>query len=121
MRLRLAEVFAGDDEVKIGIQVKQFTGCVGGKVHRETMTLAPHGGVLLDPDNPGRVIARARTPFMAPEALHEKEGYVPDVVFPSGTCQKGDDLLIYYGAADAHICVAKRSTEKLIRHIQQGR
>ena len=35
-----------------------------------------------------------------PEADFEREGFVPNVVFPTGAVVREDTLLIYYGAAD---------------------
>ena len=65
------------------------------------------GALLLDPENPQRVIAKTPGPFMAPEADFEKTGYVNAVVFPTGHARQGDDLLLYYGAADADTGVVR--------------
>ena len=49
-------------------------------------------------------------PFMRPEAEFEVNGFVPNVVFPTGVVQDGETLLVYYGAADAVTAVAEFST-----------
>ena len=41
------------------------------------------GAMLLDPDDPSRVIARTDKPILAPETAHEREGIVSNVVFPT--------------------------------------
>ena len=68
------------------------------------------GALLLDRDNPARVLARSEQPIMRPMAEFERNGFVPDVVFPTAMIQSSidqhDDLLsVYYGAADTSIGV----------------
>jgi len=66
--------------------------------HRYAMNAA-----LLDLNDPARVIARLREPFMIPEADYEKEGFFSDVVFACGAVVDGDHVHMYYGAADEHL------------------
>ena len=42
------------------------------------------GAVLLDLDDPTKVVARTRKPILEPEMEFEKRGVVPNVVFPEG-------------------------------------
>src|SRR5262249_57321289 len=42
------------------------------------------GAILLDPDDPAKVLRRSPGPFFAPEAEFEVAGFVPHVVFPTG-------------------------------------
>ncbi|MFC2173920.1 hypothetical protein ACFLU6_15040 [Acidobacteriota bacterium] len=78
------------------------------------------GGILLDRQDPTKIVCRARTPLMIPEADFEREGYMPDVIFPTGIIQEREDLLIYYGAADSHICVARRNLHEILKLISNG-
>ncbi len=72
------------------------------------------GGVLLlDPDDPARVLQHSATPFLMPEATFEVDGFVPRVVFPTGVVREGENLLVYYGAADAVTAVAEFSERQL--------
>lgn len=64
------------------------------------------GALLLDLDNPRRVIARAREPILEPEADFERLGAVPDVVFPNGAVVHQGELFVYYGGADRVCCAA---------------
>ena len=67
------------------------------------------GDLLLDPDDPARVLRRTPEPFFVPEAEFEVAGFVPNVVFPTGVVQDGEAVLVYYGAADAFTAVAEFS------------
>lgn len=64
------------------------------------------GGLLLDLEDPRRVLARSETPVMEPEAEYEKKGFFGDVVFTNGHVVDGDKILIYYGASDTVVCGA---------------
>jgi predicted GH43/DUF377 family glycosyl hydrolase len=72
------------------------------------------GALLLDPDDPSRVLRRTPEPFFRPEADFEVGGFVPNVVFPTGVIRDGDTLLVYYGAADAFTAVAEFSERALL-------
>jgi predicted GH43/DUF377 family glycosyl hydrolase len=65
------------------------------------------GALLLDLDDPSKVLRRTPEPFFRPEAEFEVAGFVPNVVFPTGLVQQGHTLLIYYGAADMVTAVAE--------------
>ncbi|MEM8736970.1 MAG: glycosylase [Planctomycetota bacterium] len=71
------------------------------------------GLLLLDPENPSRVIGHTPEPMMAAERDWEKHGFVPDVVFPTGVVEDGDRWLVYYGAADTHVGVTAFSLTDL--------
>ncbi|OGJ01723.1 hypothetical protein A3G98_02525, partial [Candidatus Nomurabacteria bacterium RIFCSPLOWO2_12_FULL_37_8] len=62
--------------------------------------------VLLELNNPLKIVGRTRGPILAPRESYELLGHVPDVVFPTGAVVKGDTLFIYYGAADTTTCLA---------------
>lgn len=72
---------------------------------------------LLDPDDPGKVIARLPNALFAPEYQWEKKGVVNNVVFPTGTSIFGDTLFIYYGAADTRLACASVSLSGLLAEI----
>ena len=72
------------------------------------------GALLLDADDPARVLRRTPEPFLVPEMDFEVNGFVPDVVFPTGVVQEGDTLLVYYGAADTSTAVAEFSQRELL-------
>jgi predicted GH43/DUF377 family glycosyl hydrolase len=60
------------------------------------------GALLLDLDDPSRVIGALRDPLLEP-AEDERDGYVPNVVYSCGALRHGDQLLLPYGASDASV------------------
>ncbi len=56
--------------------------------------------LLLDLDEPCRVIGQTSGPILAPETDFELHGFVPNVVFPTGIVDREGTVLLYYGAAD---------------------
>ena len=68
------------------------------------------GALLLDLKNPSRVLHRSRQPVFGPETDFERNGFVPNVVFPTGIIGRGDAIDVYYGAADTFTAVAEISS-----------
>lgn len=64
------------------------------------------GAVLLDKDEPWKVLRRSKDYLLAPAALYELTGDVPDVVFPCAALTEGDKVCVYYGAADTCVGIA---------------
>ncbi len=63
------------------------------------------GAVLLDKEDPSKVLGRTREPILA--AAHEdREGYVPNVVYSCGAIRHGDQLFVPYGVADSSVAFA---------------
>ncbi|MEM9883072.1 MAG: glycosylase [Planctomycetota bacterium] len=72
------------------------------------------GALLLDSDEPARVLMATPDAFMRPEADFERQGFVKAVVFPTGFAHDGDDLLLYYGAADTSVGVVRYRLDELL-------
>jgi len=72
------------------------------------------GALLLDLNDPSKVIARSREPIMEPVAGYEKKGFFGNVVFTNGHLVNGDTVTIYYGASDEVICMADFSINKIL-------
>jgi len=77
------------------------------------------GMVLLDLENPVRIIARTVDPVMEPETEYELYGDVPNVVFAEGAVIKDDQLHVYYGAADRVIGHAVASLKEVLDHMRK--
>ncbi|WP_396184986.1 pesticidal protein Cry7Aa [Flavobacterium sp.] len=82
-----------------------------------TGTIYHANAALLQLDKPENEISRI-LPLFSPTKHWEIEGEVNDVVFPTGHSIFGDDLYIYYGAADKNIAVAKMSINELLRELR---
>jgi predicted GH43/DUF377 family glycosyl hydrolase len=78
------------------------------------------GLALLDLEDPNIVIRRCDEWVFGPKELYERIGDVPDVTFPCGVIVRGDDLIMYYGAADTTICVAIASLNEVLDFILNG-
>jgi len=63
------------------------------------------GAILLDLDEPIRVLGRLRRPLLSPTD-DEQNGYVPNVVYSCGPLVHADTLVIPYGIADGAIGIA---------------
>lgn len=72
---------------------------------------------LLDLDNPTIEIARLPYPLFSPELDYELRGEVNNVCFPTGSALFGDQLYIYYGAADERIACASVSLSGLLAEL----
>ncbi|MFP4354257.1 MAG: glycosidase [Phycisphaerae bacterium] len=64
------------------------------------------GAALLDLNSPHKVVARTPECILQPDYPYEFSGIMPNVVFPSGLLLRGDELWMYYGAADTSSCLA---------------
>ena len=82
----------------------------GNKIYRAS-------AVLLDLNNPQKIIGQLPYPLFSPEEVWEKRGEVNNVVFPTATSISGDIMSIYYGAADQKIGVRTLKVSDLLREI----
>ncbi len=63
------------------------------------------GAVLLDKDDPSKVIGRTHEPILT-AADQDREGYVPNVVYTCGALRHGKKLFVPYGVADSSVAFA---------------
>jgi predicted GH43/DUF377 family glycosyl hydrolase len=63
------------------------------------------GAVLLDKDDPSKVLARSPDPILS-AADEDREGYVPNVVYTCGAMRHGDQIFMPYGVADSSVAFA---------------
>lgn len=75
------------------------------------------GALLLDLNEPWRVLARSKTPIMEPQADYEQTGFFGNVVFTNGHLVDGDRVTIYYGASDSVICGATFSLARILQSL----
>ena len=72
------------------------------------------GALLLDRDNPARVLARSAQPIMRPVAEFERKGFVPCVVFPTAAIEHGERISVFYGAADTSTGVVRFAKQDIL-------
>lgn len=73
------------------------------------------GLALLDPEMCRKTIARTSEWVFGPEEWYERTGDVPNVVYTCGTLLRGDEVWMYYGAADSSVCLATARLDELVR------
>lgn len=77
------------------------------------------GVILLDLENPSIVIARSEEPIMVPLESYEKTGFFGEVIFTNGHIVDGDQIHIYYGAADEFVGLATFSIKEILKTLGQ--
>jgi predicted GH43/DUF377 family glycosyl hydrolase len=77
------------------------------------------GALLLDLDDPTKVLGRLRDPLMRP-AEDERNGYVPNVVYSCGGMIHEGVLLLPYGVSDASVRFAFFDVAELLARLTTG-
>jgi predicted GH43/DUF377 family glycosyl hydrolase len=77
------------------------------------------GAILLDLDDPSKVIARSEEPIMEPISEYEQTGFFGNVVFTNGHIVKGDIIQMYYGASDEFVCQANLSIKEILKTLEK--
>jgi predicted GH43/DUF377 family glycosyl hydrolase len=72
------------------------------------------GAVLLDLEDPTKVLGRLHEPLLSPEGL-EREGYVPNVVYSCGSMIHGEKLILPYAVSDHSSSVASLLLDDLLK------
>jgi predicted GH43/DUF377 family glycosyl hydrolase len=72
------------------------------------------GAMLLDADNPARVLHRSSAPVLEPSAGYENNGHKAGIAYPCGAAVIGSRLFVYYGGADSVVCVATANLNTLL-------
>lgn len=111
-----------DDHIELGaVPIKTDKGWLFVYSHIQRYDKPDHvfgiETVLLDLNDPRRLVGGTKGPFMVPEAYYEHVGQVPHTIFPSGALVRGEHLEIYYGAADSHTAVATIPLEPFLNSL----
>ena len=72
----------------------------------------------MDLYEPSKVIRRTTKPIMVPTEAYELSGFFGYVVFTNGHIVNGDELTIYYGAADEFVCGAKFFINEILKNMK---
>jgi beta-1,2-mannobiose phosphorylase / 1,2-beta-oligomannan phosphorylase len=73
--------------------------------------------LLLDKNDPLKIIGRSRGPIIVPSEDYEILGRVENVIFPSGAYLQDETLYVYYGVVDTKTCLAEINCEDLLNTI----
>ncbi|OWF84641.1 glycosidase [Yersinia kristensenii] len=75
------------------------------------------GALLLDLEQPTKILAKSPVPLLQPQAPYELHGFFGNVVFTCGALIENDTLRVYYGAADECMCLAEMPMAQLWQHL----
>jgi predicted GH43/DUF377 family glycosyl hydrolase len=78
------------------------------------------GLALLDRSDPTQVLRRSEEWVFGPTERYELEGDVPGVVFPCGWIVEGDEVRLYYGAADTSVALATAKLSELLDFVMSS-
>lgn len=110
------------DNIKVGIAAPPLETNDGWLLFYHAVCNPGHiyklGAMLLDYKDPRIVIARSDEPIFEPEKEYEKEGVIPNVVFPCGAIIMNEKVFIYYGGADYVTGVASMSLTSILENLQ---
>jgi predicted GH43/DUF377 family glycosyl hydrolase len=74
------------------------------------------GAILLDLDEPERLIAALPEPLLVPDES-ERDGYVPDVVYSCGSLLHGGTIVLPYGCSDSSVRIATIDLAQLLAEL----
>jgi len=76
------------------------------------------GAMLLDRENPTKILGSLRTPLLAPTS-EESRGYVPNVIYSCGSIIIKDTLWLPYGVSDRGTSLASISIKDLVKEVMK--
>ena len=80
------------------------------------------GAMILDKDEPSKVLYRCKNILLTPEKEYETTGFVPNVIFPTCALVDSDTgrIAIYYGAADSYTALAFTTVDTIVEYIKKN-
>ncbi|MFA7285675.1 MAG: hypothetical protein WC011_02415 [Candidatus Paceibacterota bacterium] len=79
------------------------------------------GALILDANDPKKVLYRSSHPILEPEEHYENHGHKWGVVYSCGAVVKDGRLFVYYGGADKFVCVASVELSELVDHLKKDK
>jgi len=76
------------------------------------------GAMILDLEDPSKVLYRTSNPILEPEEHYENDGK-PGVVYPCGAVVLNKELFVYYGGGDKVVCCATAQLEQFIENVKK--
>ena len=77
------------------------------------------GAMLLDLDNPRKILYRSNYPVLEPDEWYEND-WKPGIIYASGAVVKGDTLFLYYGGGDKHVGVAYTNLNDFVSKLMKN-
>jgi len=74
--------------------------------------------MVLDKDNPAKVLMKSKKPLIQPTEDYETKGFVNNVVFTCGLTHNENNLTVYYGACDQNIAKCTMSMKELWENME---
>jgi predicted GH43/DUF377 family glycosyl hydrolase len=79
------------------------------------------GALLLDLNDPAKILAKTEEPIFQPEADYEKNGFFGNVVFTCGVLHEAGRIIVYYGAADECVAGAEMPLSEIMAKLKPYR
>lgn len=76
------------------------------------------GAMLLDKNDPSKVLYRTNNPIISPDEEYENAGFKAGVVYPCGAVIKDNNLMVYYGGADTVVCAASSDLDEFLEQMK---
>lgn len=76
-----------------------------------------NGAVLLDLNDPRKILSRTKDFIMEPDQPFEFEGFYEGCVFPTSAVAKDNTLYVYYGCADKYIGLATCKLDEFLDYL----
>lgn len=76
------------------------------------------GAMLLDINDPTKVLHRSNNPILEPTEAYENEGFKAGVSYPCGAVLFKDQIFVYYGGADTVVCVATAPLQRFLDELR---
>jgi predicted GH43/DUF377 family glycosyl hydrolase len=77
------------------------------------------GAMLLDLNNPTKILYRSQAPILEPDFDYENNGFKSGVIYSCGAVVKDGELYVYYGGGDSVTCVAMANLATFLRELKQ--
>lgn len=77
------------------------------------------GAMILDENDPTKILYRSKTPVLEPDAYYENSGFKSGVVYSCGAVAKDGELYVYYGGGDSVVCVAMANLDTFLRELKR--
>ena len=74
--------------------------------------------MILDADDPTKVLYRSQVPILEPNFDYENNGWKSGVVYSCGAVVKDGELYVYYGGGDSVVCVAMANLEIFLNELK---